>query len=224
MNRDTHNAEAAPLITVVCSGNFEALQSMLSQENDPAAVIDSTVDDDSTVVVDDSIVDDDDSTVVVDDSTVVVDDSTVNEYGLPLLHLAMVSNCSEDSGPNEENRLQIVRCLLEMGADPNLRDDQGKTPLHHAVSCYPVPNLEVIKMLLEKGASATVPDKEGKMPLSIAHRLAQQQKMAPFSEVFECLFRAASEVISKFDIGYQISEGGSSATLTEGSPYMRRVP
>lgn len=50
-----------------------------------------------------------------------------------------------------EGRIEIVRLLLERGANPNLgRDSTGETPLHHAV-CGTI-ELEVVQALLQAGA------------------------------------------------------------------------
>ncbi|XP_022079689.1 ankyrin-3-like [Acanthaster planci] len=47
------------------------------------------------------------------------------------------------------NELDITRCLLAYGADPNSRDQQGNTPLHHASAHRGVP---FIQLLLDYGA------------------------------------------------------------------------
>lgn len=50
-----------------------------------------------------------------------------------------------------EGRIEIVRLLLEQGANPNMgRDSTGETPLHHAV-CGTI-QLEVVQALLQAGA------------------------------------------------------------------------
>jgi hypothetical protein len=56
---------------------------------------------------------------------------------------------------------KIVRLLLNHSANPNARDNSGKTPLHHAA----VSSVDSVKMLLAAGADANARDHEGKSVL-----------------------------------------------------------
>ena len=53
---------------------------------------------------------------------------------------------------------RIVRLLLNHSADPNARDNSGKTPLHHAA----VSSVDSVKLLLAAGADATARDHKGR--------------------------------------------------------------
>ena len=52
---------------------------------------------------------------------------------------------------------KIVRLLLQHSADPNARDEQGRTPLHHAATH----SIDGVKLLLAAGADATARDRNG---------------------------------------------------------------
>jgi hypothetical protein len=57
---------------------------------------------------------------------------------------------------------KIVRLLLERSADPNARDAQGRTPLHHAATA----SIDSVKLLLAAGSDAKARDQDGKSVLA----------------------------------------------------------
>jgi ankyrin repeat protein len=61
--------------------------------------------------------------------------------------------------------VEVVRMILERGADPTVQDKDGRTPLHEA-SLWG--HVEVVRMILERGADPTVQDKDGRTPLHLA--------------------------------------------------------
>jgi ankyrin repeat protein len=69
-----------------------------------------------------------------------VDVDEKHKTGYTALHFACLRN-KED----------CVRVLLQHGADPNIVDRRGSTPLLHACCAYPT-NLNIIRMLLDYGA------------------------------------------------------------------------
>lgn len=52
----------------------------------------------------------------------------------------------------------VVQLLLEMGADPNVQGDKGRTPLHYAVHEGDEASDPVVQLLLTHGADASIRD------------------------------------------------------------------
>ena len=78
--------------------------------------------------------------------------------GFTALHSAV----ADDEGPAAK---EIVRVLLDKGADPNARSGSGGTPLHTAAFTG---NLAIIQMLLAANADPTLADDKGHTPLDYA--------------------------------------------------------
>lgn len=68
--------------------------------------------------------------------------------------------------------LEIVKCLITMGAEIDVRDSDGNTPLHLAVQDNECQNkgqkLDVVKCLVNSGADINVKNKNGKSVINIA--------------------------------------------------------
>lgn len=71
------------------------------------------------------------------------------------MHLAAL-NMGQDS----------LHDLLSKGADPNVKDDRGRTPLHHAAFYGYAENVQA---LLAYGADPNASDNEGWTPLNAAN-------------------------------------------------------
>ncbi len=59
----------------------------------------------------------------------------------------------------------IIRALLKAGANPNLRDEDGSTPLHSAAE-FSIP--EIVEVLLKAGADPAAKNEKGKTPWDLA--------------------------------------------------------
>ena len=60
----------------------------------------------------------------------------------------------------------VVSLLIDSGADPNLQDGSGKTPLHTALAGFA--DLPVVDALLNSGANAGLSDDQGVTPWDLA--------------------------------------------------------
>ncbi len=77
-------------------------------------------------------------------------------YGMTALHWAAAQGHAE-----------IVKLLLDYGANINLRNREGNTPLHLAARNG---NLSTVKLLLARGANATIVNRDGQTPLALARQ------------------------------------------------------
>ena len=63
------------------------------------------------------------------------------------------------------NNSRIVKVLLDHGADPDIPDAKGKTPLLQA--SYAEAQPKIVRLLLEAGADPTISNNKGDSPLSL---------------------------------------------------------
>lgn len=71
----------------------------------------------------------------------------------PLMHACL--------GPN----IEVARALLESGADPNLRDDEGRTVLSVICSEFCDFVFAALDLLLQSGADERIADNRGRLPV-----------------------------------------------------------
>ena len=88
--------------------------------------------------------------------------------------------------------VKSVKKLLKEGADPNVRDEKGRTPLHHAVKDG---RLDIVKLLVESGADVNAPDNYGLTPLHYAVDYG-------YEKLIEFLLRHGADPNAKDNGGY----------------------
>jgi ankyrin repeat protein len=66
-----------------------------------------------------------------------------------------------------ENEVEVMKILLARGADPNVRNSQGDTPLICATK-YAGGKAATVKLLVESGTDLTIQDDKGKTALDYA--------------------------------------------------------
>ncbi len=75
------------------------------------------------------------------------------------------------------NKAEIVRILLERGADPNVQNSEGDTPLICATK-YAGGQAETVNALVSAGTNLAIKDKSGKTALDYAKAQDQQDAIA----------------------------------------------
>lgn len=90
------------------------------------------------------------------------------------LHLLMAKGyrtVSADNQPLPVTYLDVAKKLIDYGADPNIQDDKGNTPLHLA---YLRHDNEEIALLLAHGANSDIKNKEGIFPAEMSKKTYEE--------------------------------------------------
>jgi len=66
---------------------------------------------------------------------------------------------------------EVERLVVDCGANPNIQDNDGYTPLHSAAeNCH----VGVVRVLLDHGADPTIRDNEGRTPLDYGSKCSEE--------------------------------------------------
>lgn len=87
-----------------------------------------------------------------------------------------------------ENRLELVRALVDLGADVNSADEFGYTPTLYAAT-VDHGDTQISEFLIDKGADVTVKSKEGYTAASNARKFG-------YPDILRILEAAESAVVS----------------------------
>ena len=84
------------------------------------------------------------------------------------------NNCGKDrlfDAAARGDLAEVKRLLIDCGIDPNVRNNEGWTPLHSAVeNCH----VDVVRVLLDHGADPTIRDNKGRTPLDIGSKCSEE--------------------------------------------------
>ena len=102
----------------------------------------------------------------------------------------------------EQHQVEVIKFLVENGADVNFSSDKAVTALHIAVdsanfqtfdkNAFKEPPTEVIELLIQNGADINVKNKYGLTPIELAKGLATKSGGAP-QKIIDLLKKYATE-------------------------------
>jgi ankyrin repeat protein len=103
-------------------------------------------------------------------------------------------SCSSGQSPlHYATRSKVVtEAMLSKGANVNVTDDQGKTPLHWAVMQQ---NVETVQLLVNAGANANAVDSTMKKPIDYCMLFGESYGM-PFGQSYDDIDREKAKTIS----------------------------
>jgi ankyrin repeat protein len=87
----------------------------------------------------------------------------VNEHAKNAMHVSPLHSAAAHS--DTARALELAHALLDAGADPNLKQHGGYTPLHEAAYHD---RRELATLLLSRGADPNLPNDQGERPVDLA--------------------------------------------------------
>ncbi|KAJ3431326.1 ankyrin repeat ph and sec7 domain containing protein secg-related [Anaeramoeba flamelloides] len=94
--------------------------------------------------------------------------------------------------------LELIRHLLELGANPNLTTSSGWTPLHYLCE-FPNKDTTILQLLLENGANPNIPNSMDWTPL---HCACSSQSRNPDFETIKLMISKVANVSVKTKSGW----------------------
>lgn len=109
-----------------------------------------------------------------------LDPNATDEAGNTFLHMIAQPVNDKERIFVENEEVDLIKSLTILGANVNIRNREGKTPVFMAMENG---NLQILKILLGNGANADIPDKTGTTPLQhVVH-----YEKCPYTAISELL-------------------------------------
>ncbi len=131
-------------------------------------------------------------TIAVINENVKIVELLLNRGADPNQHARRTTALHKAIGPSKVDE-QITRLLLKQGANPNIQDATGKTPLHLAVEMNP----EITKSLLDAGAKPNKRDKRGRTALHAVADVRGGEKQARLTASARLLIEEHAQIDAK---------------------------
>lgn len=121
--------------------------------------------------------------------------NTVRERGKTLLHEAA-----------QQGYCEVAKLLLDRGIGVNIKNDNGMTPLHYAVTNYTFrdDNLDMVMLLVAHGAAIDAKDHMGRTPLNVVTDMLMMssEEKPPQYRIVRFLISKGADINAKHEDGW----------------------